>query len=262
MFQNLIPGRLEVKRVGRYAIIRNKTAFTLAEGATHVALWCNYRKIAFTLAEVLITLGIIGIVAALTMPALIDNHNKQVVVARIQKFYSTMNQAIARAEVDYGARDMWFEDNSDYESQKAWCEKYLIPYMNVIDYGKLNRYFYMTFADGSSVVLSGSNGRDWFFFPGDPKRCLGESSSLTYNCGKCSFAFYYNPKQRTDGSWYAWEFATYGKSGWDGNIDTLKSHSRYGCSLTAAEWPGYCSTWIQVNSWKIPKDYPFRVKYR
>lgn len=37
-----------------------------------------YKK-AFTLAEVLITLGIIGVVAALTMPALIANHRKTVV---------------------------------------------------------------------------------------------------------------------------------------------------------------------------------------
>ena len=49
-------------------------AFTLAEGATHVARWNNSRKIAFTLAEVLITLGIIGIVAAMTMPVLIQKN--------------------------------------------------------------------------------------------------------------------------------------------------------------------------------------------
>ncbi len=212
----------------------------------------------------LITLGIIGIVASLIMPALIDNHNKQVVVARIQKFYSTMNQAIARAEVDYGGRDMWFEDNSDYESQKSWCEKYLIPYMNVIDSGKLlNTYFYMTFADGSSVVLAAANGRDWFFFPGNIQKCLNNSSALYSTIGKCSFAFYYNPTKRADGNgYYAWEFSTYGTSSWDGNVDTLKNDSKYGCNTTKSDFAGYCTKWIQVNSWKIPKDYPFRVKYR
>ena len=35
------------------------------------------RKCAFTLAEVLITLAIIGIVAALTIPALVQNHNEK-----------------------------------------------------------------------------------------------------------------------------------------------------------------------------------------
>ena len=48
-------------------------AFTLAEGATHVAQSAKPRRAAFTLAEVLITLGIIGVVAAITLPALIEN---------------------------------------------------------------------------------------------------------------------------------------------------------------------------------------------
>ena len=50
-------------------------AFTLAEGATHVETCNGYRKAAFTLAEVLITLGVIGVVAAITMPMLITNIN-------------------------------------------------------------------------------------------------------------------------------------------------------------------------------------------
>ena len=45
-----------------------KAAFTLAEGATHVDMSDNIRRVAFTLAEVLITLAIIGVVAAMTIP--------------------------------------------------------------------------------------------------------------------------------------------------------------------------------------------------
>ena len=44
-----------------------KKGFTMAEGATHVVNCNNNRKIAFTLAEVLITLGVIGVVAAITI---------------------------------------------------------------------------------------------------------------------------------------------------------------------------------------------------
>ena len=47
------------------------------------------RLAAFTLAEVLITLGIIGVVAALTLPSLIENHKKQVIVSRLNKVYRT-----------------------------------------------------------------------------------------------------------------------------------------------------------------------------
>ena len=48
-----------------------KAAFTLAEGATRVEMFGKARKSAFTLTEVLITLGIIGVVAAMTMPTLV-----------------------------------------------------------------------------------------------------------------------------------------------------------------------------------------------
>ena len=51
--------------------------FTLAEGATHVGMCDNVRRFAFTLAEVLITLAIIGVVAAMTIPTLIANYQER-----------------------------------------------------------------------------------------------------------------------------------------------------------------------------------------
>lgn len=45
----------------------------------------RFCKTAFTLAEVLITLGIIGVVVALTMPTLIQNHKRQENITRIKK---------------------------------------------------------------------------------------------------------------------------------------------------------------------------------
>lgn len=64
----------------------------------------------FTLAETLITLGIIGVVAAMTLPTLIQQHNNKVVETRLMKFYSSINQAIKMAEVDYGDKKIWYED--------------------------------------------------------------------------------------------------------------------------------------------------------
>ncbi len=60
----------------------------------HLFSYSLRKRAAFTLAEVLITLGIIGVVAAMTIPTLISNHNKRVVETRLKKFYSSMNQAI------------------------------------------------------------------------------------------------------------------------------------------------------------------------
>lgn len=48
---------------------------------------------AFTLAEVLITLGIIGVVAAMTIPTLLNNSNKQEYVTALKKQYSIFSQA-------------------------------------------------------------------------------------------------------------------------------------------------------------------------
>ena len=67
------------------------------------------KNTAFTLAEVLITLGIIGVVAAMTLPTLINNYNKAVAVAKLQKAYSAMNQAFKMAEVKYVNINEWSE---------------------------------------------------------------------------------------------------------------------------------------------------------
>ena len=44
----------------------------------------------FTLAEVLMTLGIIGVVAAMTMPSLIANHQEKVTVTKVKKVYGIL----------------------------------------------------------------------------------------------------------------------------------------------------------------------------
>lgn len=62
-----------------------------------------FKKTAFTLAEVLITLGIIGVVAALTMPSLIQNKQNKVLEAQFKKSYSVISQAFLTViNEDYG----------------------------------------------------------------------------------------------------------------------------------------------------------------
>ena len=52
------------------------------------------KKLAFTLAEVLITLAIIGVVAAMTMPSLIAKYKEQVLVNQVKRTYSEMQNAL------------------------------------------------------------------------------------------------------------------------------------------------------------------------
>lgn len=61
----------------------------------------NIKKTGFTLAEVLITLGIIGVVAAMTIPTLIANTNSAKFRSQFKKTISTLNQAGLMAEAQY-----------------------------------------------------------------------------------------------------------------------------------------------------------------
>ena len=66
----------------------------------------NSKNNGFTLAEVLITLGIIGVVAAMTLPTLIQNQQKRSLEVATQKFYSTMSQAVKKYMADEGVDDL------------------------------------------------------------------------------------------------------------------------------------------------------------
>lgn len=57
---------------------------------------------AFTLAEVLITLGIIGVVSAMTIPTLVANYQKTQYVTALKKAYSEINQALVKMASDAG----------------------------------------------------------------------------------------------------------------------------------------------------------------
>ena len=64
-------------------------------------------KKSFTLAEVLITLGIIGVVAAMTMPTLIKKQNEKKDIVHLKKVYSILNQALLKEISENGTVDLW-----------------------------------------------------------------------------------------------------------------------------------------------------------
>ena len=79
----------------------------------------SFMKKGFTLAEVLITLGIIGVVAALTIPALIGNYKRKQIVTQLKKVYSSMQQSIQFSQAEYGdIRDWdWSQDGVQFFTQ-------------------------------------------------------------------------------------------------------------------------------------------------
>ncbi len=99
---------------------------------SHINLftYSPYKKAAFTLAEVLITLGIIGVVAAMTLPVLISKYQEKAWLTAFKKTYSVLSQAYLRASQDYGTANTWCaEKNTD--CAKTYFD-ILSPYLNIV----------------------------------------------------------------------------------------------------------------------------------
>ena len=111
------------------------------------------RKKAFTLAEVLITLGIIGVVAAITMPILVGHYKKQVWVNQLKKTVSTLEN---------GVKLMMAEDGVDWLHETSIWSK--VPsggctvYPSCTDFHEsLKKYFnatYTSVATNTQVIMN------------------------------------------------------------------------------------------------------------
>lgn len=215
-------------------------------GATHVVHWNNSRKIAFTLAEVLITLGIIGVVAAMTMPSLMQNYKRQQATARIKKFVSVINQALISAENDLGPREDWVKgEGNNSDSAYDFLNTYIKPYIKSADIEKRTllgmNMATLRFVDGSQMSIKigacydiyydingekGPNkkGKDIFVF------ILCKNGGCNFNSNQVR-GMYCQPNGEP--------FPTHGQL-----IDNCKGSGEY------------CSILLEQNGYEFPKDYP------
>lgn len=120
----------------------------------------SVKLIAFTLAEVLITLGIIGVVAALTIPILINNYQQQQKLGLLKKDYATFAQAVRLSENDNGSNETWDwgDGTGTLATPRASFDKYWAPYLKIMKYctsytdcGYQDNNFY---EESGSVALS------------------------------------------------------------------------------------------------------------
>ncbi|MBP3924998.1 type II secretion system protein [bacterium] len=207
-------------------------------------------KPAFTLAEVLITLGIIGIVAALTLPAVIGNYNRRVVETRLKKAYSVYTQASMRI---VGNIDTTFEGNNSEEAIEFYKHNYS-KYINSTKIEDGNGGVLVGLADGSGMLLwcRGKNGNVCENFEYvllcpkyadckdiQPRMSIPESTADGYR----SFMLY------ASGS-----FTTYHLQFTDGSRESLKN--------VCKENGAYCLNLIAHDGWKIEDDYPHLSKIK
>ena len=228
-------------------------------------------KTGFTLAEVLITLGIIGVVAAMTLPTLIQYHRNKVVETRLEKFYSVFNQAIQMAEIKYGDKKYWYIDAAGIDLDEdgnpilstseidKWFNKYLSNFIVIKRKADIDGRILYYLSDGSAFqfgIKGNASLRDIYFYPGNPERCSGTDKDMV---GRCVFKFQYLPNNK-DKNFYNKGLVPFSAS-WDiETLDYLKYNSERGC-YADTPFKSYCTRVIQLNNWTIPKDYPWKVYY-
>ncbi len=84
-------------------------------------------KTSFTLSEVLISLVIIGIIAAITFPLIYANYQEKAIKSSLKKNYSVLQQALDRYYIDNGCKLTSQDVISDSAKSK------IIKYFNVIN---------------------------------------------------------------------------------------------------------------------------------
>ena len=94
----------------------------------------NMRKYAFTLAEVLITLTIIGVIAALTIPNLSRKWSDHADVVKVKEAYSILSNAMRMAIQENGSLDDWKwprVDTLQNDASRLFLMEKLEPYLKV-----------------------------------------------------------------------------------------------------------------------------------
>ena len=222
------------------------------------------KRTAFTLAEVLITLGIIGIVAALTLPSIVSNYKKQSIEKKLAKYYSVMNQAITQSEQENGEFSTWdfTLDSHDF------YDRYLAKYLKTIKVHKNNdkRFLKIVFADGTMASMGYTRCINFYpkvtknaFYEGVQPACsnfpIENDTSGKY--GKEQFEFWLCQNFYQTNFISTKKFEPYGVKGCSSNkyIDEQTLYD----DCTNPESGRYCTEIIRRNGWKIPDNYPIRI---
>lgn len=216
----------------------------------HNKLFNNVKFLGFTLAEVIITLGIIGIVAEMTIPTLLHSYKKQVLETKVKKFYSTWSQVyktLRANQVTVDTSMLTTYDNADEIFN--FFEANYAPYLRTVKKAKTTKGMYAVLPDGSAVYM-----RKNAYSAGNPEgniylnycikvdACVNMNESVSPHAavdGAKTFNFYLDGSPPT----YGW--------------DRTRQQAFDKCAVAGTR--DSCTVLLYVDGWEIKDDYP--VKY-
>jgi len=222
-----------------------------------------YKK-GFTLAEVLITLGIIGVVATLTMPSLITNYQKKETTTRLHKVYNILRQATVRSTIDNGDVKDW-----DFEqTPNDFFEKYYVPYLLYTKKGLLKDFTKVDRVDLNNNTVSINKNAAALLLPDGTFLWINQYITIRGFWGLVVDLNGDGKPNKVGRDVFAFSF------GWD----DIMSYNQYPdtifnrqtaigggtsgqCNKSATggiiSTGSYCSRVIELDGWEIAPDYPW-----
>ncbi len=214
----------------------------------------------------MITLGIIGIVAALTIPTLMQKTQKHQTIVALKKAYSTLQQAEKLSEIDNGSVDDW--DLST--GSKTVYETYFKNYLHIS-----KEYFDTANPEGINYkLLNGIVATTAYSHADFVKVVLTDGTIITFapSADSCTFFIDINgfkkpnvygkdmfilDLQKDNGLvpyGFACSFAPE-SFGTTYNRTTLLSKTHAGCNKNSEGY--WCAALILSDGWEIKDDYPW-----
>lgn len=227
----------------------------------------------FTLAELLITLGIIGIIAALTLPAIIGHYKKQEIASKLKKFSSTIQNAFTMASAQYGDMSNWDYPNKQNNAEQIneFVSTYLYPFLTGIKECKagdktcqklLELINGETGSGGSYTINTAYVFMDGGCFSvltgGTTQNSLMMHITYDYNCEKKPnkfdkdvFAFIIRINKASNTyKFKAGSARTFSLTKRNDLLEACKKHEQ-------THYQGGCSALIEFDGWEIKDDYPW-----
>ena len=232
-------------------------------------------KKAFTLAEVLITLSILGVVAAITIPNVIGNYKKTMTETKLKMIYSQLSNIVDQMNIEYAPVsqlvDESFSGRSKNDATNYFVETYLKKYLKYSALCEVPKYscniFDITSYDGRSADNNGLRPKQMYEFKLNNGMYLGISW-----IGSNTFGIAVDINGKTKPNKVGYDIFYFAIHGANSEAHTIYRND-VDCGR-AQEWDTSVITWakenkcegngmsctcpIMKNGWKIPKDYPVK----
>ena len=217
-------------------------------------------KRGFTLAEVLITLTIIGVIAAITIPNLMQSWRRHERITQVKEAYAILSNAIKMSVLENGSTNNWdyTGQNYKYSYTEYVFKTYLIPYLKTqkvsqdtrnifysyknITGGVTNLYLGAILNNGMMVSYEHDTPNDFMIFVFDVNGKKGPNM-----LGNDVFKFGVRISTGEVTGWVSRPYPSYN--------GPLSQVMQYCCSSTNCTC---CAKALILKNWQFPDDYPVK----